>query len=691
MTGPRVNEDSSAGDMHPPLAARLALFAVLCFLGSHAGAALQYPEIGAAVLFPPYALLTAALVLDRRGRWPWYVLISVAMHVAAHWPRWSLSWVLMANLANVARALTAAILLRVLFAGPPRLRSIGALARFVVPAAVVAPAVGAAIGAVNAVLHGATPSYWPTFRAWFISNALTGLTMLPALVALFAHGLSPRAWRFPVRRVAEGLLLTAALAATCIVAFLPPSGARWHIALPFYAPLPVLIWAALRFGPRGASIALTAVAFAAIRGADRGTGPFLAPSPDANVITLQLYLLLTALPVLCIAVVNSARESAVRLHRALLSSMHDHVAILDASGVVIQVNDAWRRFAESVLPDHRLGEGDDYLAAARHAAEQGIALAQRIRDGVTAVLDRKQRRFETEYEREGSPRECYVLTVEALERPDGGAVITRTDVTARRREQRELEEQRRELAHLARVAVLGQLSGALAHELNQPLAAILSNTDAARRLLRAEPLDRKELGEIVEDIASDDRRAAEFIRHLRAFFKRGESGAQALDSAEIVREVLQLAREEIIKRGVVATASIEPGVPSVRAARVDLQQVLLNLILNGCEAMSGNARSERALSLTVRADNGNVHFAVCDHGTGIDPSVFDRLFEPFVTTKPDGLGLGLSISRTIISAHGGTLWAENNADRGATLHCLLPRADQPTGVGQTPDAGTPPT
>src|SRR5262245_46946572 len=260
MTGPRVNEGSAAEDSHPPLAARLAVFAILSLLGSVAGSALRYPELGAAVLFPPYALLAAALVLDRRGRWPWYVLIAVATHVAAHWPRWNLTWVLMANLANVARALTAAILLRALFGGPPRLRNMGALARFVVPAAVVAPAVGAAIGAASAVLHGATPSYWLTFRAWFVSNALTGLTMLPALVALGAQALRPRPLRLTIPRLLEGLLLLAALVATCIVAFLPPSGVRWRLALPFYAPLPVLIWAALRFGPRGASLAATAVA-----------------------------------------------------------------------------------------------------------------------------------------------------------------------------------------------------------------------------------------------------------------------------------------------------------------------------------------------------------------------------------------------------------------------------------------------
>jgi signal transduction histidine kinase len=670
----RADAGSALGEARLPLAARLGAFAVLSLLGNLTGATLQYPEIGAAVLYPPYAILTAALVVDRRRRWPWYLLVAVVTHVATHWPRWSLSWVLMADVANVARALTAAILLHALLGGIPRLRSIGALVRFVLAAVLVAPAVGAAIGATSAVLHGASPSFWLTWRAWFVSNALTGVTLLPALVAVFTHTVRGRAGQVPAPRLAEALLLAAAVAATCLVAFHPPYGLRWRVALPFYSSLPVLIWAALRFGPRGASLALSAVAFAAIWGADRGTGPFLASSPDENVILVQTYLLLTALPLLCIAIVNGARESSVRLYRALLSSMHDHVAILDVQGVIIDVNDSWRRFAESLLPEHRLGVGDDYVAACRHAAARGSPAAQQALAGVTSILNREERRFEIEYEREGQP-EFYVLTMEALERADGGAVVTRTDITARRRAQLELEEQRRELAHLARAAVLGQISGALAHELNQPLSAILSNANAARRLLAVEPVDRKELTEILEDIASEDRRAADFIRNLRAFFKRGETDPQALDSAEVVAEVLQLAHEELITRGVVATSSVDPGVPPVRGDRVQLQQVLLNLILNGCEAMSGTARADRRLSLVVRADDGYVHFAVRDRGMGIDPAVADRLFEPFVTTKSDGLGLGLSISRTIVSAHGGTLWAENNADRGATVHCRLPGAE----------------
>src|SRR5262249_41670832 len=156
------------------------------------------------------------------------------------------------------------------------------------------------------------------------------------------------------------------------------------------------------------------------------------------------------------------------------------------------------------------GPGGDYLAACRWAAEQGQAWAARALEGLGSVLRRERRRFDMEYE--NGPGEGYTLTVEALERPEGGAGVTRADGTARRQGQWQIEEQRRELSHLSRVAMLGQLSGALAHELTQPLTAILSNADAARHLLEGATPDLGELGEIVRDIASQDRRAADVIQ-----------------------------------------------------------------------------------------------------------------------------------------------------------------------------------
>ena len=153
-------------------------------------------------------------------------------------------------------------------------------------------------------------------------------------------------------RIIEGVALVIALALAGTIAFLAPVGGRWHLALLLYAPLPVLIWTALRFGAGAASLGLTVVACMAIWGSDRDIGLFLATSPDENVLVLQLFVLLTTLPVLCIAAVSEGRRGVVRLHRALLASLHDHVAILDARGVVLETNDSWRRFAESIRRTH---------------------------------------------------------------------------------------------------------------------------------------------------------------------------------------------------------------------------------------------------------------------------------------------------------------------------------------------------
>ena len=182
-----------------------------------------------------------------------------------------------------------------------------------------------------------------------------------------------------------------------------------------------------------------------------------------------------------------------------------------------------------------------------------------------------------------------------------------------------------------------------------------------------------ELDAILNDIVASNHRAAQVIRRLRAMLNRGEARLQPMDTAELVSEVLELAHAELITRRVTATTVVGPNLPPVLGDRVQLQQVLLNLLLNACEAMASTPPPDRRLSLIVTADaRRNVQFSVRDSGTGIPQNLIDRLFEPFVTTKPEGLGLGLSISRTIVAAHGGRLWAQNNADRGATVHCLFP-------------------
>jgi len=249
------------------------------------------------------------------------------------------------------------------------------------------------------------------------------------------------------------------------------------------------------------------------------------------------------------------------------------------------------------------------------------------------------------------------------------------DISRRKQAELESEKQRQELTHLTRVGVLGELSGALAHELGQPLATIFSNAQAAQRFLAQEPVDLREIREILDDILTEDRRASEVIRRLRAMLKKGQAQLQPLDLNDVATEVLAIARGDLMGRSVSVTTQLAPDLPAVRGDRIQLQQVLLNLVLNACEAMSDNDPAERHLTIvTARNGHATAQISVIDRGKGIPVDMLERLFEPFVTTKALGLGLGLSISRSIITAHGGRLWATNNPDLGASFFVALPAA-----------------
>jgi signal transduction histidine kinase len=251
------------------------------------------------------------------------------------------------------------------------------------------------------------------------------------------------------------------------------------------------------------------------------------------------------------------------------------------------------------------------------------------------------------------------------------------DIVASSRIEREAREQRVQLTHLSRVAMLGELSGGIAHELNQPLTAILANAQAAQHLLAGKSGTPEMLGEILQDIVAADQRAGEVIQRLRALFRRGETQFGELEINGLVGDVLDIARGDLVTRGVEVERDFEPRLPRVSADRIELQQVLLNLVMNAWEAMS--AVDSRRLVVRTRRLDGLVEVSVDDSGPGFTAEHYQRMFEPFYTTKPQGLGLGLSISRAIIRAHGGQLLGVTYPGGGASFRVLMPAL---------PDAGS---
>lgn len=244
------------------------------------------------------------------------------------------------------------------------------------------------------------------------------------------------------------------------------------------------------------------------------------------------------------------------------------------------------------------------------------------------------------------------------------------DITERKAAEMEAAQHRSELAHVTRVTTLSELSGSLAHELNQPLAIILSNAQAAQRLLAQSPPDVAEVSDILADIVGEDRRAGEVLQRLRALLKRGEIASLPVSVNDAIEDVLHLAQGDLIGRGVAVVRGLAEGLPAILGDRVQIQQVLLNLILNGADAMSANLPGARRLHIVTAQHDSTVRVSVRDEGCGLPPDT-EKVFRPFFTTKAHGLGMGLAICRTIIGAHGGRLWAEAHPERGASFHFEL--------------------
>ena len=251
-----------------------------------------------------------------------------------------------------------------------------------------------------------------------------------------------------------------------------------------------------------------------------------------------------------------------------------------------------------------------------------------------------------------------------------GAVM---EVTATKRAEEELHQARADLAHVTRVTTLGELTASIAHEVNQPVAAMMINANAGLRWLAAEPADLEEARLAFGNIVENARRAREVIDGIRALAKKAPPSKQRLDVNEIILEVIALTRSEVHRSRVVLRTGLFSDLPPISGDRVQLQQVVLNLIMNAIEALNEVSEGPRELLVATGKNGSNgVFVAVSDSGPGLDAELISRIFDAFYTSKSHGLGMGLAISRSIIEAHGGRLWAASNVPRGAVFQFSLP-------------------
>ena len=265
-----------------------------------------------------------------------------------------------------------------------------------------------------------------------------------------------------------------------------------------------------------------------------------------------------------------------------------------------------------------------------------------------------------------------------------GIRASNRDITLRKHSERQEQQHRDELAHVMRVATLGELTSSLAHEFNQPLNAVLNNAQAGLRFLHRETPDLGEVEAALQDIARDGKRASAVIQRLRGFLKPGMMHPEAVDLNGVIQEAVALVHNELLSRHITTGFSLAPDLPPVRGDRIQVQQVILNLLLNAMEAMQGAETDSREIHLKTEQESPDfITASLQDTGKGLSSDELERIFEPFCTSKAEGLGLGLSISRSIISGHGGRLWAKPNSDHGATFLFTLPvyqeDSDEPHG------------
>lgn len=652
------------------LVLRILAVAVVCHFSTQFGFAHKFPPHYISPLWPTGAVLFSVLVITPARHWGAYILAayatSVFNDVRAGFPLSAALFIA----AGLLEILIAAVGVRRFSDGVRAFNRLRSLVTYLVIAVVVAPCLSAFVAA----FAGSAENYWFYWRVWLLSEALAFLMLAPAILT-WIGGAKISLNTLTTMRSVEAVLIGCGLLGVTIRVFNWPTVSDVRVPALLYLPMPLLLWAAIRFGPRGASSALLLLAVLSISGAVHGLGPFISGTSSENVLALQLFLITASTPLLFLAaLISEGRQRTIDLSESesRFRSMADTAPVMiwmaGTDKRCIYFNRRWLDFTGRKL-EQELGEG---WVECVHPDDRERCMKTYLK-AFDARLD-----FEMEYRlrrHDGEFRWILDHGVPRLE-ADGhfaGYIGSCLDITDRKQAELELQEQRRELAHLSRVAVLGELSGALAHELNQPLTAILSNAQAAQRFLAQDPVNLSEVEEILVDIVDEDKRAGEVIRRLRALLKKGETQFQPLDLNEIAGEVIGLTHSDAISRSILVHSELSPDLPAVRGDRIQLQQVLMNLILNACDAMEDGASQAHRLSIVTRPDGDSmVRVLIADSGKGIPPANSERLFEPFFTTKPHGLGLGLTICRSIVAAHGGQLSAVNNPDCGATFCLALP-------------------
>lgn len=628
-------------------------------------------------IWPPSGLFIATLISTPRRSWPWWILGGCAAEMLGNvfWFHSPLPAALLIYSGNALEATAGAWLVTRLFPPPVRLESLHEVLAIIIMGAGIAPIVAATMGAATVssfdMQSQTFVAAWPLF---WIGDA-TGVLIISPLALVVLQNWREKAWPSADRWKEASVL---GLIFLCVAA-LSVSG-----YLPFaYIIIPPLLWAAVRFEFKGAAITLTLLALITALFTVTGNSEFSgnAESQRERQITLQLFLGVSAFSALIVAAISRQHQMAVvtareseRSMRELVETLPAYIWCTDPKGEPIYFSEQFRNFIGFNVDDiggesSKLSTLLDTVTHPDDLATVRTALTHSLATGDYYALKHRMRRFD------GKFRWCEIRA-SPLRNSDGGVVQWNgvcLDIDDQVHAEDALRRASDRLARATQAANLAEVSASIAHEVNQPLAAIVANSQACQRWLSADPpnLDRAKI--TAERIVRDANSAAEVVSRIRALFRHAEDARSSEDVNRLIDEVCRLVSDEVVGKDIRLKTALEPGLPAVPLDRVQMQQVLVNLIRNGIEAMEAVGSGAGALQIrSCRDGNDAIRVEVSDAGTGFQDA--ELVFEPFFTTKRHGMGMGLTICRSIIESHGGRLWVKNNEALGATVAFTLPLA-----------------
>ena len=705
--------------------AQLVLVAVAValayYLGAQLGIGLTFPPATTtSVLWPPNSILTATLLLVPVRYW-WVCLAGalpahVVLELDAGFPPYVVASLFV---TNCLEALIAAGGLRLLSDSPTEFNTLRRVVTFIGVAGLGAPILSSfADAAVVHTLQGL--SYWDTWRVRTYANALTELSVLPVVVLGVTTII--RGIRRPSgRQVLEASLLAAGVVACAVWVFSGELDMPGVPPTPFVLLLPFYFWAATRFGVGAVSAALFATAFVASYETQIGHRPFDVLPPAESLMAVQMYLIVMGIPLMCVAGLLAERRAGEanlqnRLRfEGLLATIAsdfvqqpldsafreglqnigeffdaDYVGLLQLGtpGSDLHVVSQWSRGAGAALVGIECVES---FPAAFSVVLAGEPLIAETPDAVPpeATTDREAFRKFGMQSAAALPLLANGSVQGALSfatmRPSPSSrwdlqklrlvAEVFANVCARRQAEIEVERGRQKLASLARLSSMGELTASLAHQLNQPLTGIRNNAEAAQRFIDSGHATLPQLRDILADIVADDERAAGVIRRVREMLGRSEWSPQRLDANALVQDVAVLIESDAVLRNVSVSFDFAPEPIYVNGNRIDLEQALLNVVTNAMEAVADRPVPQRVVDIqTRRPEGGGVHLVIRDRGIGFPAGSEERIFEPFVTTKPTGMGMGLAVARSVADSHGGSIRAENHPGGGAVFTISIPEA-----------------